>query len=117
MMNVQELATVARYDLPLTVVILDNQCLGMVRQWQDLFLEKRHSEIDLSDNPDFVKLAQAFGIEAFRVDHPSEVPGAIERIHKTKGPLLVHVVLDNTTQVWPLVPPGKANHEMLEEVV
>lgn len=116
MMNVQELATVARYDLPLTVVILDNQCLGMVRQWQDLFLEKRHSEIDLSDNPDFVKLAQAFGIEAFRVDHPSEVPGAIERIHKSKGPLLVHVVLDNTTQVWPLVPPGKANHEMLEEV-
>ncbi len=116
MMNVQELATVKRYNLPIKVVVLDNQCLGMVRQWQDLFLDKRHSEVDLSDNPDFVQLAEAFGFEAFRVTRPEEVAGAIERLHESEGPVLAHVVLDRATQVWPLVPPGKANHEMLEEV-
>ena len=116
MMNVQELATVVRYGLPIKVVVLDNQCLGMVRQWQDLFLGARHSEVDLSDNPDFVQLAQAFGFEAFRVDQPGQVGGAIERLLYSDGPQLVHVVLNNTTQVWPLVPPGGANHEMMEEV-
>ena len=70
MMNVQELATIKRYNLPIKVVVLDNQCLGMVRQWQDLFLGKRHSEVDLSDNPDFVQLAEAFGFESFRVTRP-----------------------------------------------
>ena len=116
MMNIQELATVKRYNLPIKIVVLDNQCLGMVRQWQDLFLGKRHSEVDLSDNPDFVQLAEAFGFESFRVTHPDQVEGAIDRLHNSDGPMLAHVVLDRATQVWPLVPPGKANHEMLEEV-
>jgi len=116
MMNVQELATVVRYKLPIKVVVLDNQCLGMVRQWQDLFLGARHSEVDLSDNPDFVLLARAFGFDAFRVDAANQVDGAIARLLYGDGPQLVHVVLDNATQVWPLVPPGRANHEMMEGV-
>ena len=116
MMNVQELATVVRYKLPIKVVVLDNQCLGMVRQWQDLFLGARHSEVDLSDNPDFVVLAQAFGFDAFRVQHADEVDDALERLLYGDGPQLVHVVLDSATQVWPLVPPGRANHEMMEGV-
>ena len=115
MMNMQELATVVRYRLPITVVLLDNQCLGMVRQWQELFLGQRHSEVDLSDNPDFVKVAESFGIDAFRLDDPAEVGAAIEKIRDATGPLLVHVVLDNATSVWPLVPPGRGNDEMMEE--
>ena len=59
MMNIQELATIKRYNLPVKIVVMDNQCLGMVRQWQELFLERRYSETDLSDNPDFVKVAEA----------------------------------------------------------
>ena len=67
-MNLQELATLRRYKLPVKIVLLDNQALGMVRQWQELFFDKRYSEIDLTDNPDFIALAQAFGIEALHVE-------------------------------------------------
>ena len=114
MMNVQELATIKRYGLPVKVVVLDNQCLGMVRQWQELFLDRRYSETDLSDNPDFVKLAEGFGIPALRVTEPDQVEGAIHRLHNDEGALLVHVVLDKVANVWPFVPPGKSNSEMWE---
>ena len=115
MMNVQELATIKRYNLPVKVIVLDNQCLGMVRQWQELFLEERYSETDLSDNPDFVKLSEGFGIPAFRVEETSQVEEAIHRVHNDDGPLLVHVVLDKVANVWPFVPPGKSNSVMWEE--
>src|SRR3546814_6480310 len=71
LMNVQELATVARYRLPVKIVLLDNQALGMVRQWQELFFERRYSEVDLSDNPDFAAVAGAFGIRS--EEHTSEL--------------------------------------------
>jgi len=115
MMNIQELATVKRYNLPVKIVLFDNQALGMVRQWQELFFEKRYSEVDLSDNPDFAKVAEAFGIPSFRVEKRDEVDGAIDRLLNEKGPLLVHVLIDPAANVWPLVPPGKNNSEMLEE--
>ena len=73
MMNIQELATLKRYRLPVKIVLLDNSALGMVRQWQELFFEKRYSEIDLSDNPDFAEVARAFGIEALHVDKAADV--------------------------------------------
>ena len=114
MMNIQELATVARYKLPLKIVLLDNSSLGMVRQWQELFLGRRFSEIDLSDNPDFVKVADSFGIPAFRVQLACEEDDAILRIAKSEGPLLAHVVIDPEANVWPLVPPGASNATMLE---
>ena len=77
MMNVQELATIRRYRLPLKIVLIDNSQLGMVRQWQELFFDENFSEIDLSDNPDFAEVAHAFGIEAFTIDHRSQVNDAI----------------------------------------
>ena len=80
MMNIQELATLRRYRLPLKILLLDNSALGMVRQWQELFFDGNFSEIDLSDNPDFAEVARAFGIEAFTIDHRAEVPAAIERL-------------------------------------
>lgn len=115
MMNIQELATLKRYNIPVTIVIFDNQALGMVRQWQEMFFSQRYSEVDLSDNPDFVKVALAFGLEAFRVDRAADVDSAIERILAPHGPLLVHVPIDTLENVWPIVPPGGTNSQMLEQ--
>jgi acetolactate synthase-1/2/3 large subunit len=115
MMNIQELATVRRYRLPLKIVLIDNSQLGMVRQWQELFFEENFSEIDLSDNPDFAEVARSFGIEAFTIDHRSEVEGAIQRLLETPGPILCHVRIDPRENVWPLVPPNSSNVQMMEK--
>ena len=115
MMNIQELATLKRYGLPVKIVLLDNQALGMVRQWQELFFDKRYSEVDLSDNPDFVALAQAFGIEALHVDRADGVDAALQALLDAKGPALLHVAIDTAANVWPLVPPNRSNSEMLED--
>lgn len=115
MMNIHELATLRRYRLPLKIVLIDNAQLGMVRQWQELFFEENFSEVDLSDNPDFADVARSFGIEAFTIDHRSEVPGAIERLLNTDGPILCHVRIDPRENVWPLVPPNCSNIQMLEK--
>jgi acetolactate synthase-1/2/3 large subunit len=114
MMNLQELSTIVRYSLPVRIVLIDNRALGLVRQWQELFHEERYSEIDLSDNPDFVRVAEAFGIPAFRVDRADQVERAVERIVDGPGPLLCHVVVDPTANVWPIVKPGAANSSMLD---
>jgi acetolactate synthase-1/2/3 large subunit len=114
MMNIQELATVNRFNIPLKIVLLDNSRLGMVRQWQEFFFERNFSEVDLSDNPDFVKVAEAFGIEAFRIDSRDQVTAGLERLLAAEGPILAHVIIDPNDNVWPLVPPGKNNAEMLE---
>ena len=115
MMNIQELATLKRYRLPVKIVLLDNQALGMVRQWQELFFDKRYSEIDLSDNPDFVALAQAFGIEALHVERAADVDAALQALLDAKGPALLHVAIDTAANVWPLVPPNRSNSEMIDD--
>jgi len=114
MMNVQELATLRRYGVAVKVLLLDNSSLGLVRQWQELFFDGNYSEIDLSDNPDFVKVADAFGIEAFRISRRDEVQAGIARLLAADGPCLAHVIIDPRENVWPLVPPGKNNAEMME---
>ena len=114
LMNIQELATLRRYDLPVKIVLLDNQALGMVRQWQELFFDKRYSEIDLSDNPDFVAVARAFGIEAMHIERADEIDGALRALLDAKGPALLHVAIDTAANVWPLVPPNRSNSEMLD---
>ncbi|KAG0947354.1 hypothetical protein G6F31_014204 [Rhizopus arrhizus] len=114
MMNVQELATIARCRLPVKIVLLDNSSLGMVRQWQELFFAERYSEIDLSDNPDFVALAQVFGIAATRIDARDDVEGGLAALLAEPGPALLHVAIDARANVWPLVPPNTANSTMLE---
>ena len=114
MMNIQELATLRRYGIPVKVLLLDNSSLGLVRQWQELFFEQNYSEVDLSDNPDFVKVAEAFGVEAFRISRREEVQAGIARLLAADGPCLAHVIIDPRENVWPLVPPGKNNAEMME---
>jgi acetolactate synthase-1/2/3 large subunit len=113
MMNIQELATLKRYNIPVKILLVDNQALGMVRQWQELFFAKKYSEIDLSDNPDFVRLAEAFGIPAFFVRERKDVSRAIDRLLHERGPLLAHVWIEQAENVWPLVPPAKSNAEMV----
>ncbi len=114
MMNVQELATIARCRLPVKIVLLDNSSLGMVRQWQELFFAERYSEIDLSDNPDFAALARVFGIPAQRITRRNEVEDALAALLDEPGPALLHVAIDARANVWPLVPPNNANSTMLE---
>lgn len=114
MMNIQELATLKRYGIPVKIVLLDNGSLGLVRQWQELFFDNRYSETDLSDNPDFSQVARAFGIEAFTISQAREEEAAIERLLCATGPILAHVKIDPRANVWPLVPPGKSNSEMME---
>ncbi|WP_438851075.1 acetolactate synthase 2 catalytic subunit [Brevundimonas nasdae] len=113
MMNIQELATVNRFNIPLKILLLDNSRLGMVRQWQEFFFERNFSEVDLSDNPDFVKVAEAFGIEAFRIERRDQVTAGLERLLAAEGPILAHVIIDPAENVWPLVPPGKNNAQMM----
>jgi acetolactate synthase-1/2/3 large subunit len=113
-MNLQELATLRRYKLPVKIVLLDNQALGMVRQWQELFFDKRYSEIDLTDNPDFIALAQAFGIEALHVERAEDVSAALAALLAAPGPALLHVAIDTAANVWPLVPPNRNNAQMID---
>jgi acetolactate synthase-1/2/3 large subunit len=115
MMNIQELATIKRFQLPVKIVLIDNSKLGMVRQWQDLFFQGRLSETDLSDNPDFVMLANAFNIKARMITTSDEVDDAIDDMLNHQGPYLLQVKISATDNVWPLVPPETANHQMIED--
>ncbi|MFG6655926.1 acetolactate synthase 2 catalytic subunit [Scandinavium sp. M-37] len=116
MMNVQELGTVKRKQLPLKIVLLDNQRLGMVRQWQQLFFQERYSETTLTDNPDFLTLASAFGIPGQHITRKDQVEAALDAMLNSEGPYLLHVSIDELENVWPLVPPGASNAEMLEKL-
>ncbi|MGO3414046.1 acetolactate synthase 2 catalytic subunit [Kluyvera intermedia] len=116
MMNVQELGTVKRKQLPLKIVLIDNQRLGMVRQWQQLFFQERYSETTLTDNPDFLMLANAFGIPGQHITRKDQVEAALDTMLASEGPYLLHVSIDELENVWPLVPPGASNSQMLEKL-
>ncbi|MBS3799155.1 acetolactate synthase 2 catalytic subunit [Pseudoalteromonas sp. BDTF-M6] len=115
MMNIQELATIRRNNLDVKIVVIDNQRLGMVRQWQQLFFAERYSETNLSDNPDFVALARVFGIDGQCITHQDQVDAALDAMLSSQGPYLLHVCIDDKDNVWPLVPPGAANDQMLTQ--
>ncbi|MFM5711520.1 acetolactate synthase 2 catalytic subunit [Aeromonas veronii] len=115
MMNVQELGTIRRAQLKVKMVLLDNQRLGMVRQWQELFFDGRYSETILSDNPDFVALAAAFGISGETITCKEQIAGALDRLLASESAYLLHVAISEEENVWPLVPPGVANHKMMEQ--
>lgn len=115
MMNVQELTTIKRQQLAIKIVLIDNHRLGMVKQWQELFFDQRYSETDLSDNPDFVQMAAAFDIQGRRIHHSDQVQSGIDEMLACPNAFLLHVVIDETHNVWPLVPPGASNKEMIEE--
>lgn len=115
MMNAQELATIRRYNLPVKLIVMDNQCLGMVRQQQELFYGNRESQINLDDNPDFVAMARAFDIPALHISRTDQIRRGIETILAYNGPMLLHVAISREDNVWPIVKPGASNREMIDE--
>ncbi|NLK00576.1 MAG: biosynthetic-type acetolactate synthase large subunit [Clostridia bacterium] len=112
-MNIQELATIAQYDLPVNIAILNNQYLGMVRQWQEIFHGRRYSQTDMSHQPDFVKLAEAYGVEALKVEKKEEVRPAIEKAVGSKKPFLMDFHVEREENVFPMVPPGGSIKKMI----
>ncbi len=115
LMNSQELATAVVNEIPVKVAILNNGCLGMVRQWQELFFEKRYSATILGrTSPDFVKLAEAYGAVGLRATKPSEVEGVIRAALATDRPCLMDFIVNPAEKVSPMVPAGATLSEILE---
>ncbi len=112
-MNIQELATARQYNCPVKIAILNNGYLGMVRQWQELFYDKRYAGTDLEVSPDFVKLAEAYGAVGLRATKTSEVVPVIKEALKTKNVVVMDFVIAREEGVYPMVPAGKATTEML----
>jgi acetolactate synthase-1/2/3 large subunit len=113
-MNIQELATVRMYDLPVKIFLFNNGCLGMVRQWQQIFYQGRYSSTCFDFNPDFVKVAEAYGIEGLRVSKPEEVVPTLKKVMGTREPFLVDFRVAPEENVMPMVPAGKGICEFLE---
>jgi acetolactate synthase-1/2/3 large subunit len=112
-MNSQELATAVQYDLPVKVAILNNGYLGMVRQWQELFYDKRYACVDMSAQPDFVKLAEAYGAVGLRATRIQEVAPVLKEAFATPKPVLIDFHVSREEQVYPMVPAGAALTEMI----
>jgi len=111
-MNIQELATVAHNNIPVKVVILNNMYLGMVRQWQELFYDRRYAYTELSP-VDFVKVANAYGVEGIRVEEKADVRGALETALSHDGPFVLDFRIEREENVFPMVPAGAAINEMI----
>jgi acetolactate synthase-1/2/3 large subunit len=114
-MNLQELVTAAEHNLAVKIVLLNNGFHGMVRQWQDLFYEGRYSASYLGNLPDFVKLAEAYGILGLRAVKPKEVEPVLKQGLKHKGPVLMDIHTDPFENCYPMIPAGGAQHEMMLE--
>jgi len=113
-MTLSELSTAVIHKLPIKIVVLDNKYLGMVRQWQELFLDKRYSGVDMEGNPDFVKLAEAYGVKAFHIDRSEQVEQIIKEAFSYQGgPCLIHAEVDKEDNLFPMIPAGKSADEMI----
>lgn len=105
-MNLQELATASRYNIPIIQVVINNHVLGMVRQWQTLFYGKRYSQTVLNDKVDFIKVAEGLGCMGIRVTKKEEVAPALEKAIAAGGPVVIECVIDSDDKVFPMVPAG-----------
>jgi len=115
-MTLFELATAALYKLPIKIVVLNNHYLGMVRQWQELFYEDRTSGVDLEGNPDFVKLAESYGIKGFNLRRPGDVKRIVNAaLDYNEGPCLINCEVEKTDNVFPMIPAGRPIEDMLIE--
>lgn len=114
-MNMNELATASRYNIPIIQVIINNHVLGMVRQWQTLFYDKRYSSTVLDDKVDFIKVSEGLGCEAIRVTTKEEVAGAIEKALCMGKPVVIECIIDADDKVFPMVPAGAAIDEVFDE--
>jgi acetolactate synthase-1/2/3 large subunit len=113
LMNIQEMSTAVQYNLPVKIFILNNQYMGMVRQWQELLHEKNYSESYSKALPDFVKLAEAYGCVGIRAEDPDELDEKIEEMISTDGPVIFDCHVDQDENCFPMIPSGKPHNEML----
>ncbi len=113
-MNIQELATAANYKVPVKIAILNNGYLGMVRQWQQLFYESHYSQVNLEGHPDFVKVAEAYGVEGIRVTKPEQVEPALKKALDIAGPVILDFRVSREENVYPMVPAGAALTQIIE---
>lgn len=114
-MNMNEIATATRYNIPIIQIVFNNHALGMVRQWQTLFYGQRYSSTILEDKVDYCKLSEAMGAKAIRVTKKEEVDDAIRTAIEAKEPVVIEVVIDHDDKVWPMVAPGAAIEEAFDE--
>ena len=113
LMNIQEMSTAVQYNLPVKIFILNNQYMGMVRQWQELLHEKNYSESYSKALPDFVKLAEAYGCVGIRAENPGELDEKIEEMINTDGPVIFDCHVDQDENCFPMIPSGKPHNQML----
>ena len=113
MMNIQELSTIAQYDLPVKVFIVNNQWMGMVRQWQELLHGGRYSQSYMDSLPDFAKLAEAFGLVGIQAKHPGELDDKIQEMIETPRPVILDCLVDQAENCFPMIPSGAAHNKML----
>jgi acetolactate synthase-1/2/3 large subunit len=112
-MNIQELGTAAEYGIPVKIFIMNNGYLGMVRQWQELFWDRRYSQVDMGQHPDFVKLAEAYGMAGFRFTDKGTLVDDMKRAIATDGPVLVDVRVTREENTYPMISPGAAARDMV----
>ena len=112
-MTNQELSMAVQYNLPVKVLIMNNGYLGMVRQWQEMFYDRAYSEVDISVAPDFVRLAEAYGVGGFRARHPQELHDVLAAGLSYPGPAVIDVVVSKEENVFPIVPAGGNSRDMI----
>ncbi len=112
-MTLSELATLFNLKIPVKILVINNHYLGMVRQWQNLFYDNRYSGVDLEGNPDFVKLAGAYGIKGFRISRSADVRRVLKAALDHPGPALIDAEVEQHDNVFPMIPAGAAHKDML----
>jgi acetolactate synthase-1/2/3 large subunit len=112
-MNIQEMATLCQHKLPVKIFILNNQYMGMVRQWQELIHGGRYSESHMEHHPDFVKLADAYGAVGLRAERPGDLDDVIKEMIAVNSPVIVDVRTDASENCFPMIMPGMAHNEMV----
>lgn len=113
-MTIQELGTIAQNKLPVKIIVLNNNFLGMVRQWQQLFFDKRYSFTELT-NPDFITIGKGFGIEGHKVTSRDELDSSLQKMIDHDGPYLLEVVIEKEDNVFPMVPTGASVSDIILE--
>ena len=115
-MTMPELATAVIHKLPIKILIIDNKYLGMVRQWQGLFYDNRLSGVDLKGNPDFVKIAKAYGMKGFNIKRPAEIKKVLkEALAYNEGPCIIHAEVVKEENVFPMIPAGGSSDDIIIE--
>ncbi len=112
-MTSQELMTIMQYKAPVKTIILNNGFLGMVRQWQEIFHKKRYSSVDLSMNPDFIKLGEAYGMNSLKITHPDELYTKLKDAILNDEPALIEIVITKDDNVFPMIPAGKSVEDLI----